>query len=323
MHDAVPFPRSAVALALLAVVLGRGVAQALPGTFTGIDGAIEVVELSGAICSQLAAGLLTALAVRSAAFLLFTQTRRPMLTVATALTSGAVATMTLLAALLTHNQLATQWSVLLAGSVIVVLAWSGAQALARPVSRAAGLIAIGAAVAATLHTLGRVTALEAADRASVLGFGVARGLASAGSVVELGSIVGALVWLLSPRHTKLRASGSLLLALVPALALGATRDQGWGLVVGRTLEQLSSHPDPMLPTFVRNVIELTAIATAALCAMTTSRAAGPLMAVGLCMLGRASADIPLGSVFLLNAALALQLMPAEPDRAPLEELPTS
>jgi hypothetical protein len=90
-------------------------------------------------------------------------------------------------------------------------------------------------------------------------------------------------------------------------------------VLGRTLEQLSSHPDPILPEFARNVVELAAIATAALCAFTAKRAPAAVMAVGMCLLGRASADIPLGSVFLLNAALALQLLPAESPNAAIAE----
>jgi hypothetical protein len=301
------FPRAALALALLAVIVGRGLGQALPGSLTGIDTAIDVVETAGAIISQLCAALLTAQALRTNLVVVFTQPGQLVLKFGSTLTTLLVAVTTLFAALLTQNQLAVSWAGLGAVAVAGTLAGSGALALRQTGLRGVGLIVLAVACASLAHTGARVLALLAAERASLLGFGAARALATAGFVFEVLCLGACWLWLLRPAPQWLRSAAATLAALALGAALLATREEGWGLVLGRTLEQLSAHPDPFIPTAARYALELWGLLTAALCLFTPQRSPALLMVLGLCLLGRSSADVPLGAVFLLNAALALQL----------------
>jgi hypothetical protein len=297
-----------VVLALLAVLVGRGVAQALPGSLTGIDVAIERVEVVGALLTQLAALLLTVLAIRNASLLLFAQPGHPVLRIASASATAVISMMTLLAALLAHNQLAPHWSMLAAAIVAAMLSWAGWKSLRLADQRGVALIAILVAATALVHTGARVIALGAADRASVLGFTLARSLATAGFILEVLCLLASIAWLLVPRNTWSRAAGSLVVAVAPALALAASREENWAVVLRRTLERLSAHPDPIVPDVVRYSVELSSVGLVLLCAFSRARPVNALMILALCLLGRASADIPLGAVFLLNAGLALQLV---------------
>lgn len=305
-----------MALASLAVLIGRGLSQALPGSITGLGEVIDRVSLAGAVLTQLGAALLSALALRSATLLLFTRPGHAALRFVSATATIVIVLMTLLAALLSHNQLAPHWSMLSAVVVAGTLSWSGASSLKSLEARAVGLIAMLAAIAATVHTLARIQALIAAQRASTMAFGVARGMATAGFVLELLCVAGACGWLLFPRNTWLRASAGVLLALAPAVALGASKDGSFALVTERLLAQLSAHPDPLVPELLRHTLELWGLAAVALCVVARVRSAELMFVLGLCLLGRASADIPLGALFLLNAALALQLHTAPaPERS--------
>jgi hypothetical protein len=147
----------------------------------------------------------------------------------------------------------------------------------------------------------------AAERASGAGFDVARAVATLAFSLESVCLGASFVWLLRPQLPAIKIGvGILGLALV-GLAVFALRPEGWGFVVGRTLEQLSAHPDPMVPNLVRYTFELWGLCAALGCLALPKRAPQLLMVLGLCLLGRSSADVPLGAVFLLNGALALQV----------------
>lgn len=316
LSEELPFPRSALALALLAVLLGRGLGQALPGSLTGIDHVISGVETTGALLTQLCAALLTAQALRTNIVVLFTQPGQLPLKLLSSLTTLLVAMTTLFAALVSQNQLAVLWAAVGAVGVAVTLSASAAYVLGDPTRRGLGLIALGVAAASLAHTAARLLALFAAERASLTGFNAARGLATLGFVLELLSLAAAWWWLFRPLSTRLRAAGASLAAVGVGVAALALRDEGWGFVLGRTLEQLSSHPDPLLPALARYSLEVWAVLTVVLCCVHQARPAVLLMVLGLCLLGRSSADVPLGAVFLLNAALALHVGRTRPTPNP-------
>jgi hypothetical protein len=307
MNEEYPFPRPVVALALLAVIVGRGLGQALPGSLTGIDSMIGVVETAAALLTQLSATLLMAQALRTALLLLFTSNGNPLWKVVLGSTTLLMALTTLFAALLSHNQLAPQWTALSATMVLGTLAYSGALALQDRERRGLGLIVLGVACTGLLHTLARVVALVAASRASGEGFDLARGLTTMAFSFESVCLGASFIWLLRPQVSWLKTAIGVVGVLTVLGALFALRPDGWGFVAGRTLEQLSAHPDPFLPNVVRYTFELWGLLAALGCLVLPKRAPQLLMALGLCLLGRSSADVPIGAVFLLNGALALQL----------------
>lgn len=309
MPDPLPYPRLAAALALACVLIGRGLSRALPGSAAGIGEAIDRISLLGAALTQFGAMVLMTLAIRSATLILVGKFAAPGFKVLSTVGTAFIAATTLFAALLAHNQLALFWSVALAVIVTSILGVSALTMLRTAEKRAVSLVALGIALTALVHTLARILALVAAEQASVLGFSFARGLATFGFGLELVCLAAAGAWLLAPPTPVPRAVGAVLVAIGPALALAASRDEGWGLVLGRTLEHLTAHPDPALPLIVRFTVELWGFAAVILCLVTRSRKSGLLGVLGLTLLGRASADVPLGAVFLLNGALALQLLP--------------
>jgi len=307
VHGPLPFPRLAIALALTAVVIGRGLSQALPGAVSGIGEAIDRIQLSGAVVTQLTAALLAALAMRTAAVLLFTQFDRPLLSMVSTITTAMACLATLYSALLTHNQLAPQWSGLLAVCVGATLLWSATIVLGRARLRAVGLIAVDAASASLIHTFARVVALLTAEQASVVGFEAARGIATLGFALEIACIAAALTWLLARTAMGTRGAAALALLTAPAIGLATSRSETWAVITGRTLWQLSAHPDPMLPAMLKHSGELWGLIAVILCILIRTRSVALMFIVAMCLLGRASADIPVGALFLLNAALALQL----------------
>jgi hypothetical protein len=313
--DPVPYPRAIAALALAAVLVGRGLSRALPGTVSGIGEAIDQIGVAGSILSQFGAMTLVALAVRGAAILLLTKGGQPGVKLLAAVGTAFVAVTSLFSALLAHNQLALLWSVTLAILITAIVATSALGSLQVAEKRAVALVALGVALTALVHTAARVVALLAAEQASMLGFTFARGLATFGFGLELSCLVAAGIWLLAPDPPAPRAAGAILILIAPALAVAATRQEGWGLVLGRTLEHLTAHPDPAVPRMLRYTAELWGVAAVGLCLAIRSRRGALMMVLALLLLGRSSADVPLGAVFLLNGALALQLLaPHGPDR---------
>lgn len=313
--EELPLARAALALALVAVIVGRGLGQALPGSLTGIDRVISVVETAAAVVTQLCAALLTAGAMRTLLVVLFTQRTQLSLKVLSAATTSLVAVSALFAALLAQNQLAVTWSAASAMAVATTLVLSAGALFRRKAAsgsleaglRGAGLVASGVAVASLAHTLSRVLALFFAERASLPGFAVARGFATLGFALELAALVVTWIWLLRPETQRVRTLSAVAAVVALGLAIWSRADHGWGFVLQRALDHLSAHPDPWVPEALRHALELFALSTVVGCLLSRRRPVVLLMALGLCVLGRSSADVPLGAVFLINAALALQL----------------
>jgi hypothetical protein len=322
MIEEFPFPRSAVALALLAVIVGRGLGQALPGSLTGIDNLIGNVEFVGAWLTQLSAALLSAQALRSVLVHVVTHRGQAVWKIVASGTALLITLETLFSALLSGNQLAPTWAALSAYLVLGTLGLGAVLALGDRERRGLGLIGLLIVGAGGAHTTARLIALAAAARASSAGFDMARWIATLGFALEAVGLAASFIWLLKPENVVSKAVSAGLGLLAIAVAMQGLGTEGWGLVVGRTLEQLSAHPDPFVPRLVRYTVELWGLCAVIGCCVLPKRPPTLLMALGLCLLGRSSADVPACAVFLLNAALALhagrQSAPAQMHTAPAQ-----
>lgn len=311
LADALPFPRALLLLALLSVVVGRGLAQALPGTRVGIDRVIGVTQLLGAHLSQLAALLLVMVCGRIVLLLVFARQGGLLLRTLSCLATLGASGLALVASL-TQERLAP--TVLAVVSILAVstLAWTGVGLVQRVEKRAVGLVLIAAALSAGTHALGRFINFVAGDRADASLFALAQVVSTSGFVFEVGCISSGFLWLLTARVTWLRAVTAVLVVCAPALALAADQPGTWQAMLKATLAQMGSHPDPLVPLWATRSAEICALGASSLALIAPRRRPELLFAVALALLGRASPDFPLGALFLISAALGAQLPLPDP-----------
>lgn len=313
-------PPGLATLGLLAVVVGRAVGQALPGTIAGYDAWVSAVLTLGAFCSQFFAVVGATLAIRGALWVALQRpaTRRSAtsvwlkpvyLTGKVALSCCAlfVAAVVFVAAqprMVTFGPIALT---LLSFSVAVLLGMSSTLALESRATRALSLVAVHAAVAGLLHTLARLTAYQASGNGDLGQFDFARGLSTAAAGVEWLLLIVCAVWLWRNSEPVTRAVTSALILCAPAVAWN-TPEGGVRLAIVRSIEQLCPHPDPFLPLALRLSTEFAVLALAcgAIINPKGPRLAGLIVCFAL--LGRSSGDTPLGALLLLLASLALLIL---------------
>jgi hypothetical protein len=295
-----------MALALAAVVVGRGLSQALPGTAAGIDRLIAWVQLAGAHVSQLAAMLLVLLCGRLALLLLALKRGALGLRILSALATVAASGLAVVASL-TQARLSPEVIGVVAVSVLGALGWAAISSLRDTERRAIGLMLLATAFSAGLHSLARFIAFTASDHADASLFNAAQLIATAGFAFEFACLTCCFLWLLTPAAPWLRAASAVVVVCAPALALAADQTDTWQRLLRDTLQQLGSHPDPWLPSWLIRSVEISALGAAAIALVARARRAELLLVAALAVLGRASLDVPLGALFLLGAALVAQL----------------
>jgi len=316
---------------LTATLLGRGLTSALPGSTAGIGPLIVGVEQIGAFASQFLVVLGVATCVR---LLLSTLECRSYLFHPVAIVSSAAALPIVLSASSRH--LSPAWLMALMGISAALALISALPALRMPHSRAAGLVLLTVTCGSIVSATGRIIALYASHQAHAGLFGLARGVATLGFLLDALSVALVGIWL--ARRFRFGLVLVLLLAASAALVvwLGVREEEGgaWPLVVGRALSALTANPDPFISSGVRYFIEIAAICAASV----TLWLEWPLgVGAALCfaLLARVSGDVPLCSLMLMLAALSavrasLQIPRREPRRiepsgrrAPLEVMPVT
>lgn len=317
--------------ALLATALGRGLAPALPGSTEGIGELILGVEQLAAFSSQFLVIMGSATCVR---LLLSTLECRSRVFRPTAIVVCAAALPVIISASSRH--LAPAW-------LITLVVLSGALGLAAvlpvlrtPQSRAAGLLLLAVTTGSLVSAGGRLVALYASHHVQAPLFGLARGIATAGLLLDALGVALVAFWL-ARRFRLAILLVAFLAALAAVLAWTGTRGDevnGARLVVGRTLSALTAHPDPFIGSGVRYFVEVFAILLGGVTLwFRWPSGVGAALAFGL--LARVSGDVPLCSLMLMLAALSavrasLELfrpndVPAEPSgrRASLEVVPAT
>jgi hypothetical protein len=316
---------------LTATLLGRGLTSALPGSTAGIGPLIVGVEQIGAFASQFLVVLGVATCVR---LLLSTLECRSYLFHPVAIISSAAALPIVLSASSRH--LSPAWLMALMGISAALALISALPALRQPHSRAAGLVLLTVTCGSIVSTTGRIIALYASHQAHAGLFGLARGVATLGLLLDAMSVVLVGVWL--ARRFRFGLVLVVLMAAAAALVvwLGVRGENGgaWPLVVGRALAALTAHPDPFIGSGLRYFIEIAAICAAAV-TLWLAWPTGVGAVLCFALLARVSGDVPLCSLMLMLAALSavrasLQTPPPEPRRiepsgrrAPLEVMPVT
>lgn len=315
-------PRLAVVIAWCAVVVGRGLSAALPGTLTGADRQIGTTLYLGAFltqfCALTGAGLAIHLVVRLSALKRIPGVVKGAGALAALFAIGAV----LLASRPLQTGLAPRALFALGMVTSSWLVWVNIPGLWAARERGLSLVVIGAGLAAAVHTLARSLGLSAAGGADVLAFQWARGVATAGFAAEWLTLLGLYLWLLRPASAAFRGVTTVVLVALAGLVYGLDASDGWRLIVSRMLEQLLLHPDPFVAPALRQFAELSALAAVPLTLVRSKRGSIGLI-LSLAVLGRASADVPIGGLFLTIAGLVrtlqLQSIPRSTHASPRDD----
>jgi hypothetical protein len=316
---------------LAATLLGRGLSAALPGSTAGIGPVIVGVEQLGAFASQFLVVMGVATCVR---LLLATLDCRSYLFHPVAIISSAAALPIILSSSSRH--LPPAWLMMLMGISAALALVAALPALRMPHSRAAGLVLLTVTCGSIVSTTGRIIALYASHQAYAALFGLARGIATLGLLLDALSVVLVGIWLVR----RYRFGFVMLLALASlagVLVWLGSFDESAGpgpLVIGRAFAALTAHPDPFVGPAVRYFVEIGAIVMASV-TLWLEWPTGVGAALCFALLARVSGDVPLCSLMLMLAALSavrasLQNPKSEPwaiepsgRRAPLEVMPVT
>jgi hypothetical protein len=159
--------------------------------------------------------------------------------------------------------------------------------------------------------------IDADSKAAVRLFATARVLATGAFVAEVIALGLTLAWFATgvPKGNSrparwlrqphwLWSCGALAVALATALVLAQGED-GWRLLLSRTLTALGTHPDPLVPALALNLVDLLVLSVCVASLLPWTRRASERAALALLLLGRASFDVPLGGLLVLVALLAV------------------
>jgi hypothetical protein len=304
--------------ALLATLVARALAPALPGSNVGIGRLILGVDQLAAFLSQFVVIVGAATSVRLLMRSMIERRLSYFQRLVSVVLSAAAIPIVLSAA---NRQIEPVWLMALVGLSASVVLVSVVPALRRPDARAAALVLGMATLASLVWASARVMALEASNIAYASLFEVAQGVASMGLLLDTASTVFAAFWLGRQRREGLwLVLGAAALAMLGVWA--AASDGGgapWQVVMARSLAALAPHPDPFVSTALRYFVEAWAVLLAGVALWTQRRTQlGPTLAFAL--LARASGDVPICALMLLLAALStafLSLSSVESDKEPL------
>jgi len=319
--------RLIVVVSLFAIVFGRALSVALPGSRTGLGKLLDINRFIGGFSSQLLAVLLV-LVIGRLTVGLWQDSR---LSLALRLTIvPAAALVVLLLTLACGDALMSPYTpeisliMGIAGTLVAVNTLG--PTLAPPQLRASGFVLVLVTGASVAQMSARLLALQASGAALPRQFVVARALASVASGFDALALLLVLLWLLLlwPRGRIVIVSVAALAVVSSVLSHTGSRP-GAGLfsvLVSRGLAQLHREPSSLFPVGLQNIQELLALSLAPLLLwQPRDTSLGLRASLALVLLARSSPDIPLcsgllvaGALGLLNRSLCLSSVPFDAAR---------
>jgi hypothetical protein len=300
-------------LALLASLAGRLIAPALFGAATGIERWIQVTQATANLASPIVAVGGVAFTLRAVGVTLTKSSlgiAYRMLVIPAAIATSAV----LMAAV--ARVLDPALVSVLAVSALVIAAMGVPIALARPATRAVGLVLALTALSGAFDFAGVRLSLWAVDRLSATQFRLASALVTCGFALEVVLVATALACLAHrrPSRTAIFTAATLVLTAVVGYAADAGNQPYAStatVVVSRAVSELLRPPAPLVPAALRLILEMASL-VAAIGALVLARRAPPAALIALCLLARGSLDVPIPALLLVVAAIAV---PAYAERA--------
>lgn len=304
-----PVVKLLVTIGLLAAVVSRGIAPALPGSKAGLGRVIEVSDRAAALLTQLFAFAGTMLAIRLA---LWTLRDRALGIVYRLLAVPATAcVVTLVLASATH-QLDTPIALVLATTSALIALAATVPALASPRTRAAGIVLLLSASAAFLREAAVLMALRASDQAHVSLFAHSRSVATVAFGLDIGAVIVAVLWIAGRRRLLGFLLWGVLLLAAAVVAWGASLGSQydarlWQVLAARALAEMTPSPDPFVVPIVRNTVETLVVLVAVAALVLPLRSSIVQSAVAAALLARASTDVPALALLMTLAALLAAL----------------
>jgi len=291
--------------AVLATLVGRGIAPAIPGLAVGIAPFIVLSGRVAALMSQLVAAGGVAAAIRVAGGAL----RLPRLDLGyrlVTLPGSAIVVALVMAAW--ARPLEAELCRLMAIAAITASFASALSSLRQRETRASGLVLGSASLSGASHLLARMLVSRAAERldSTSLHWAVAAAtLATLFDVVALGLCVTYLGRGALPKTARWAAA-----VLVPAAVISAFAAHGAApgagvlrVLLERTLAQLSRAPAAALPAQLRFTITTALLLAAGLCVLKPGERSKASVVLGFSLLSLGAPDMPLPALWLVLAAL--------------------
>lgn len=297
--------RAIAALALVATVIARGLAPALPGSAAGIAGWIRASETTAMLLSQILV-VSGALVVFRLLIRTLRQSELGVVYRLLAVPLGAAALTIIMAAAQTSERPALALALAVITSIVAIAATF--PTLAAPRTRAAGFVLGVVGTASFVHVLARLLAIRASEQALASLFTVAESVSTLSFVLDVASIALIAIWLGAHKRSRAVVVGVVLVGLSALVAWGAVRGSGesaalWQVLASRSLAGMTRHPAPLVLAPLRHSVEVLALLVAAV-ALVVPKRNPPVQALfALALLARTSTDIPLCALCLLIAAL--------------------
>lgn len=300
--------------ALLATLVGRGIAPAIPGLAVGIAPFIVLSGRVSAFLSQLVAAGGVAAAIRLAGGAL----RLPRLDLGyrlVALPGSAIVIALVMAAW--ARPLEPELCRLMAFAAVAAALSGSIASLRVDETRAAGLVLGIAGFSGISHLLARQLVSRAAEHMDPSSLRSAVAMATVASLFDVVAVLLTVTYLGRGRGRKVAFVAALV--LVPALLLGMYAARGtvpgagtFCVLAERTMAQLSRAPAAALPKAIRFAITCAILLCAGYCVIRPNERGKASVVLSLSLLSLGAPDMPLPALWLVVAALLSpkQLAPA-------------
>ena len=307
-------------VAVLATLIGRGVAPAIPGLAVGIAPFIVLSGRIAAFLSQIVAAGGVAAAVRLAGNAL----RLPRLDLGyrlVALPASAIVVALVIAAW--AHPLEPELCRMMALAAILASLSAAVASFRNLVTRASGLVLACASASGLSHLLARELVSRAAERLDSGSLHWAVAVATVATLLDLAALGFALTYFGQGERRKSAIGAAIV--LMPALAIGFFAAHGTApgagltrVLVERVLAQLSRAPAAALPVALRFAITSALLLGAALCVSKPAELRKTNVVLALSLLSLGAPDMPLPALWLVVASLLApeQIEPATTNARP-------
>jgi hypothetical protein len=291
--------------ALLATIVGRGIAPAIPGLAVGIAPFITLSGRVAAFLSQLVAAGGVAAAIRLAGGAL----RLPKLDLGyrlVALPGSAIVIALVMAAW--ARPLAPELCRMMAFAAIAASLAGALASLRASETRASGLVLGAAGLSGLAHLLARELASRAAEHLDAASSHLLIAISTLATVLDLVTLGLSLTYLGHGKPRKIAIAAALV--LVPALALGIFAAHGstpgagvLRVLAERALGQLSRASTAAVPGALRFTVTAALLLAAGACVARPGERSRASVVLAMCSLSLGATDMPLPALWLVVAAL--------------------
>ncbi|MEI9947622.1 MAG: hypothetical protein WDO74_01200 [Pseudomonadota bacterium] len=291
--------------ALLATIVGRGIAPAIPGLAVGIAPFITLSGRVAAFLSQLVAAGGVAAAIRLAVGAL----RLPKLDLGyrlVALPGSAIVIALVMAAW--ARPLAPELCRMMAFAAIAASLAGALASLRAHETRASGLVLGAAGLSGLAHLSARELASRAAERVAAASTHWVVAVSTLGTLLDLVTLGLCLTYLGQGKPRKIAISAALV--LVPAIALGVFAAHGSApgasvlrVLAERALGQLSRAPTASVPGALRFTVTAALLFAAGACVAKPGERGRASVVLSMSLLSLGATDMPLPALWLVVAAL--------------------